>query len=108
MTFSQSTPFVSRVPYKEVSDTLTIQSRVSHVLECKDLCRSNPDSALLDLTQPTCAGALSLSESFWDNHPMPQRQPSVVPSASIFYLEMGSCQLTSSVDCAGQLNLSTR
>jgi len=59
MTFSQSMPLpsVSQVSYKGVCDSQAVQSQVPHKLRCKDPCRSNNNSALLDLNRPTSSCA---------------------------------------------------
>jgi len=84
MTFSQSTPLpsVSRVSYKGVCDSQATQSQVSHKLRCYNPCRSNTNSALLDITRPASSGALSSPDVIWDDDPMPERRLSPAPGAN--------------------------
>jgi len=87
MAFSQRTQLsdVLRVPYKGVTDSQTVQTRASHELEYKDPCRSNPDSALLDLTRPALTGAPSSLEIVWDDDLMLERQSSPFSYTSLPY-----------------------
>jgi len=80
MPLSQSTRTntVFRVPYKEMYDSQTSNSRLSSELCCKDQTRSNNNSALLDTTRSPSHDDLHLMEIARDEEPSTTALPAAL------------------------------
>jgi len=89
MSFSQSTRIntVTRVPYKEMNDSQTSNSRLSSELCCKDHMRSNNNSALLDTTRSTHSDELPPMEIVTEEEPQTTALPTILLKKSNWVMD---------------------